>query len=138
MLATPDKGLLKTTPLFENVKNVVDALKPKLVILDPVGDLFGGDENRRADVRQFVAWFNGLAMEGDLGVVRAVAPLMDGQRAAIQRLGLPRPVGVPQQRRQVFEANGDVGVVRAVAPLIDGQRAAIQRLGLPRPVGVPQ
>jgi RecA-family ATPase len=47
---------------------VVEALKPKLVILDPVGDLFGGDENRRADVRQFVAWHNGLAMNGDLAV----------------------------------------------------------------------
>jgi hypothetical protein len=40
---------------------------------------------------------------GDLGMVRAIAPLADGQGAAEERLGLVQPVGGPQQPRQVVE-----------------------------------
>ena len=75
---------------------------------------------------------------GDVGVVRAVRPLVDRQRPPHQRLGLTQAVGVLQQLRQVVEVGGDVGVVRAVRPLVDRQRPPIQRLGLTQAVGVLQ
>ena len=49
----------------------------------------------------------------NLGVVGAIAVLLDGQGAAEERLGLAQPVGVLEQRRQVVEADGGGGVVRA-------------------------
>ena len=68
-------------------------------------------------------------------MVGAEALLVDGQRAAHQRLGLGQPVGGLQQLRQVVEVGGDVGMVGAEALLVDGERAAHQRLGLGQPVG---
>ena len=52
---------------------------------------------------------------GDVGMVRAVGPLVDRQRPPHQRLGLGQAVRGLQQRRQVVEVAGDVGMVRAVA-----------------------
>ena len=66
------------------------------------------------------------------------ALLVDGERAAIERLGLGQPVGVPQQLGQVVEADGDVGMLGPEALLVDGERAAIERLGLGQTVGGPQ
>ena len=56
--------------------------------------------------------------------------LVDGERAAIERLGLGQTVGGPQQLGQVVEADSDVGMVGVELLLIDGERAARQRLGL--------
>ena len=73
--------------------------------------------------------------DGDVGVVRPEALLVDCERAAIERLGLGEPVGVLQQLGQVVEASGDIGMVRPEALLVDGKRAAIERLGLGEAVG---
>ena len=56
--------------------------------------------------------------------------LVDGERAAHQRLRLGDPVGGLQQLGQIVEADGHVGMVGAEAPLVDGERATIERLGL--------
>ena len=64
---------------------------------------------------------------GDLGVVRAVGGLVDGQGAFLQRPGLRRLAQVLQDLGQVVQAGGDVGVVRAVGGLGDGQGAFLQR-----------
>ena len=73
--------------------------------------------------------------DGDVGVLLAEARLVDGERAAHQRLGLAEPVGGVQQRGQVVEAGGDLGMVGPEARLVDGQGPAHQRLGLTEPVG---
>ena len=75
---------------------------------------------------------------GDVGVVRAVGGLGDGQRAFLQRPGPLRLPQVPQDQGQVVQASGDVGVVRAVGGLGDGQRTFLQRPGLLRLPQVPQ
>ena len=49
-----------------------------------------------------------------------------------QRLGLPQPVGVLEQHRQVMEARGRVGVVGAQRFSRIAMRPAVQRLRLPR------
>ena len=50
-----------------------------------------------------------LLRRGDVGMLGAEALLVDGQRAAHQRLGLGQPVGGLQQPGQVVEVGGDVG-----------------------------
>ena len=69
-----------------------------------------------------------------LGVIGAEAFLVDGERAAHQRLGLGEPVRGLEELRQIVEVDGDVGVIGAVGFLVDGERAAHQRLGLGEPV----
>ena len=66
----------------------------------------------------------------DVGMVRAEAFFVDGERAAHQRLGLDEPVGGLQQLGEVVESDRDVGMVRPEALFVDGERAAHQRLGL--------
>ena len=86
-----------------------------------------------ASASRLVAWSScGQVVEGggDVGMLRAEALLVDGERAAIQRLGLGQPVGGLQQLGQVVEVAGDVWVVGTEALLVDGERAAIERLGL--------
>ena len=53
-LGAPDRaGIIRPTPLFERLRNDVLARRPVNVILDPVADIFGGDEISRMQVRQF-------------------------------------------------------------------------------------
>src|SRR5262245_40129826 len=47
---------------------------------------------------------------GHLGMLGAVALLVNGDRAPHQRLGLPEPGGVPEQPRQVVESGGHIGM----------------------------
>ena len=67
--------------------------------------------------------------------VRAEASLVDGERAAHQRLGLGQPVRGLQQLARLLRSAGDVGMFVAEACLVDGEGAAHQRLGLGKPVG---
>ena len=71
---------------------------------------------------------------GNAGVLGAVRPLDDGQRAAIRYLGLRQTVRGPEQPSQVAEVAGDLRVFGSVRLLVDGQRTAIERLGLRQPV----
>ena len=50
-----------------------------------------------------------VEVSGDVGVVGPEALLVDGERAAHQRLGLGQPVGVLEQRGQVVEAMATFG-----------------------------
>ena len=74
-------------------------------------------------------------MNGHLGMIRAVAGLIDRQGTQHQRLRLRQPVGGLQQLRKVVKANRHLGMLAAVAGLIDLQRPSYQRLRLRQPVG---
>ena len=67
-------------------------------------------------------------------MIGAEAFLVDGERAAHQRLGLGKPVRVLKQHRQIVEVSGHIGMIGPEAFLVDGKRAAHQRLGLGKPV----
>jgi RecA-family ATPase len=47
-------GRIVPTEMFEFFKRKIELHKPKLVIVDSLYDVYGGDENTRAQVRQFV------------------------------------------------------------------------------------
>src|SRR5258705_460630 len=61
--------------------------------------------------------------------------LVDGERAAHQRLGLAETVGGLEQLGQVREVCGDLRMVGSEALLVDGKRTAMKRLGFAEPVG---
>jgi RecA-family ATPase len=79
LLATPDsRGLIKPTKLFEQLRGATCDIRPKLVILDNSADVFGGNENDRAQVRQFIGFLRGLAISADAGVLLTSHPSLTG------------------------------------------------------------
>jgi RecA-family ATPase len=80
VLAAPDPKtkLLTPTPLFASIKATIEAAKPTLTILDTSADLYGGDENVRPQVRQFVGMLRGLCIECRTAIVLLSHPSLTG------------------------------------------------------------
>src|SRR5262249_8452785 len=79
LFATPRRdGLLEPTKLFARVIEAARDLSPKLIMLDNSADLYGGNENDRAQVRQFIGMLRGLAMAGGSGVLLSSHPSLTG------------------------------------------------------------
>jgi RecA-family ATPase len=66
------------TRLFTKLKAEVELLKPRLVVIDPAADVFGGDEINRSQVRSFVSGLSALALECDCAVVLLSHPSLTG------------------------------------------------------------
>lgn len=79
LLASPDRaGTMQPTPLWHRVRTVVEEFKPRFIVLDTSADLFGGDEIKRAQVRQFVAMLRSLAIETNSAVLLLSHPSVSG------------------------------------------------------------
>lgn len=80
MLATfPNRdAVLKPTPLFASLKRSMAMHAPKLLVLDTLNDLFGGDENDKAQPRQFIQLLRGLAIQHECAVVLLAHPSKSG------------------------------------------------------------
>jgi RecA-family ATPase len=81
LLATQERSnskIVKATALFDRLKARVDTLKPALVVLDTLADLFGGEENDRAQARQFIGLLRGLATKYGTTVVLLSHPSLSG------------------------------------------------------------
>jgi RecA-family ATPase len=79
LMATPNRaGLIQPTKLFARVKDAATAIKPRLILLDNCADIFGGAENDRAQVRQFIGILRGLAMDAGAGVLLTSHPSLTG------------------------------------------------------------
>jgi RecA-family ATPase len=79
LLGTPDRtGIIKPTPLFAQLKQAATTIKPVLIALDTAADMFGGNENDRAQVRQFIGLLRGLAIAANAGVLLASHPSLQG------------------------------------------------------------
>ena len=66
------------TPLFQGLEAKVAAIRPRLLILDNLADVFGGDEISRAHARAFVGMLRGLAVRYDLTVLIIAHPSLAG------------------------------------------------------------
>lgn len=71
-------GIVKPTPLFERLYRTATRIKPKLITLDTVSDIFVGNENDRTQVRQFVALLRRLAIEANAAVILCSHPSLTG------------------------------------------------------------
>ena len=80
VMATPQAktGLLAPTAVFRGLVALVERIKPRLVILDALADVFGGEENARAQARQFIGLLRGLAIDHSLAVVLIAHPSLTG------------------------------------------------------------
>ena len=82
LLATPDpKGVMQPTSNFVSLDNHIARHQPGLVVLDTSADLFGGDEIKRGQVRQFVAMLRGLAIKWNCAVLLLSHPSVSGMQS---------------------------------------------------------
>lgn len=69
---------LQQTALYDELNAVIEAEAPSLVVLDTSADLFGGDENNRPQVRQFIGLLKRLALQHDCAVILLSHPSLSG------------------------------------------------------------
>jgi 5S rRNA maturation endonuclease (ribonuclease M5) len=80
LLAAPNHrtGLMLPTRLFARVTEAACDLRPRLILLDNSADVFGGNENDRAQVRQFIGLLRGLAIASGAAMLLTSHPSLTG------------------------------------------------------------
>jgi RecA-family ATPase len=79
LLGVPDRaGIVQPSPLFERLLLAATNIKPVLIVLDTAADMFGGNENDRSEVRQFVGLLRRLAIVSNAAVLLASHPSLTG------------------------------------------------------------
>jgi len=79
LIAVKDSsGRIVATEMFQFFKNKIKKHKPKLVIIDSLYDVYGGDENTRAQVRQFVSLLRRFTSRFGCGLIVLGHPSLYG------------------------------------------------------------
>lgn len=83
VLATANRqtGLMEPTRLFGWLQEKVDQIRPSLLVLDTLADLFGGDEIKREQARSFVGMLNGLAFKFGVTILLLSHPSQYGMES---------------------------------------------------------
>jgi len=82
VLALPDKaGTMVPTPLLTTLIEKVATWRPGLIVLDTLADLFGGDEIKRSQARQFIAMLRAIAIGCDCAVLLLAHPSVSGMQS---------------------------------------------------------
>ncbi|SDL09443.1 AAA family ATPase [Paracoccus chinensis] len=71
-------GHQRITDLFRELDAFLTDLRPALVVLDTLADLFPGNENDRAQARQFIGLLRGIAIRHSCAVVLLAHPSLSG------------------------------------------------------------
>jgi RecA-family ATPase len=71
-------GLVQSTALFERLMKAAIEIKPVLIGIDTSADVFAGNENDRAQVRQFVGMLRKLAMQANAYIIINSHPSLTG------------------------------------------------------------
>lgn len=76
----PRTGLLEPTPLYRELRLRIERLRPGLLTLDTLADLFGGDEIKRIQARQFIRLIIALGqgLDFELTIVLLAHPSVAG------------------------------------------------------------
>ena len=78
-MAAPNRnGIIEPTALFNRLHEAACDIKPRLIIVDNSADVFAGNENDRAQVRQFVTLLRGIAVDANAGLVLTSHPSVSG------------------------------------------------------------
>lgn len=71
-------AVLLKTKLFRKLRSTLTDLRPAMLILDNLADVFGGNENVKGLARQFIGMLRGLAIEFDCAVLLLAHPSLSG------------------------------------------------------------
>jgi RecA-family ATPase len=80
VLAVADNKSNKMVPtkLFQMLDKAIAEMRPALVVLDTLADMFGGDEINRAQARQFVGLLRGFCARYEVTIVLLAHPSLSG------------------------------------------------------------
>jgi RecA-family ATPase len=79
VLGIPDRfGVIHATPLFESLCAAATRIRPTLIAIEAVADAFAGNENDRAQVRQFIALLRRLALTTGAAILLIAHPSLTG------------------------------------------------------------
>ena len=79
VMAAPNRnGIIEPTALFKQFHEAACDLQPRLIIVDNSADVFAGNENDRAQVRQFVTLLRSMAVDANAGLVLTSHPSVAG------------------------------------------------------------
>ncbi|MHC2412890.1 RecA-family ATPase [Bradyrhizobium diazoefficiens] len=82
MLAAPNRnGLMVPTPLYEKLFKQACEIRPSIIVLDTLSDIFGGNENDRVQVAAFLALMRRLAMQANSSVIINSHPSLSGMNS---------------------------------------------------------
>ncbi|QKK15610.1 AAA family ATPase [Rhizobium indicum] len=82
LLSVPDRrGNMQPTELYVDLVKMVNDFLPELIILDTAADLFGGDEIKRGQVRQFIGMLRKVAIPLNCAVVLLTHPSVSGMQS---------------------------------------------------------
>jgi RecA-family ATPase len=88
MLAIPDRGVMKRTPLLDQLDAVAQRLRPKLVIFDNRNKVFGGNMNDAVHVGDFLTGLHGFCRAAETSVLLIAHPSVAGMGAESSHRGL--------------------------------------------------
>jgi RecA-family ATPase len=122
LLATLARGgTLEATPVLDAIGELLERDSPDLLVLDTLADFFAGNENDRAQARQFIGILRGLAIRHECAVVMLAHPSLSGltsgsgtsgstgwNNSVRSRLYLSRII------QDGYEANPDARVLRSM------------------------
>lgn len=77
-MPAPGSNVIGATGLFRQIERWIAENRPRLVVLDTLADLFGGQENDRAQARQFIQLLRGLAIHHQTTVLLLAHPSLAG------------------------------------------------------------
>jgi RecA-family ATPase len=69
---------IKPTPMFIRLEQAVCDIRPKLLVIEAAADVFGGNENDRGHVRQFISLLRRLPQKADTAVMLLQHPSLTG------------------------------------------------------------
>jgi RecA-family ATPase len=79
LLGNPDRnGIIRPTDLFQETRKIALDIQPRMIVFDTASDVFGGNENDRFQVRQFLGMQRGLAIETHSAVIIISHPSLSG------------------------------------------------------------
>lgn len=112
---------LKKSKLFDEVSACMVMHKPILLVLDTLADLFPGNENDRAQARQFIGMLRGLAIEHNCAVVLLSHPSLSGLNSGAGTSGstgwnnsVRSRLYLERVTQEGYEANPDARVLRTM------------------------
>ncbi|TGP55768.1 AAA family ATPase [Mesorhizobium sp. M2D.F.Ca.ET.225.01.1.1] len=80
ILAAPQgkSNILKPTQVFVGLHQLLRTVRPDLYIIDTLADAYGGEENQRAQARQFIGMLRGLCISYDTTGLVLAHPSLSG------------------------------------------------------------
>ncbi|MCP4097750.1 MAG: AAA family ATPase [Planctomycetaceae bacterium] len=97
------------TPFYFQIMAAAKELGAQLIVIDTAADTFGGNENIRPQVRQFISMLNRLAMEIDGAVLLLAHPSQTGKTTGAGDGGSTAWSNSVRSRLYLFKESGEDG-----------------------------